>query len=515
MNAEDSLKLARRFIGLPLEKRQMFLAALHKEGVDFARFPIPAGVEADDRQALSYAQQRMWFLWQLDPQSGAYNLPGAVRLTGRLSLSALEQAFASLVARHETLRTLFQRQADDTLLQVPASAPLVIDHVDFSALPATGRERAVAQAAEQQSVLPFDLSVGPLLRVTLLKLAEQEHVLLLTLHHIVSDGWSMNVLIDEFIRCYDAFEAGTQPQLAPLPIQYSDYALWQRRWLEAGEQARQLDYWQAQLGREHPVLELPTDHPRPAMPSYRGTRYEFAVDAQLAEQLRTTAQKHNITLFMLLLGAFNVLLHRYTGQTDIRIGVPIANRNRADIEGLIGFFVNTQVLRTRLDGQTRVDALLRAIKETALGAQAHQDLPFERLVEALKLERSLSHTPLFQVMYNHQPQVADISTVSTASGLALGVIEWEGRTTQFDLTLDTYEKRGKLHAALTYANDLFDASTIARMAQHWTHLLYGMVSDSQQRICDLPLLEKPNINASCMTGIALTKVSPRTCAFTH
>jgi amino acid adenylation domain-containing protein/non-ribosomal peptide synthase protein (TIGR01720 family) len=490
MNAEDSLKLARRFIGLPLEKRQMFLAALHKEGVDFARFPIPAGVEAEDRQALSYAQQRMWFLWQLDPQSGAYNLPGAVRLTGRLNLPALEQAFASLVARHETLRTVFQRQADDTLLQVPASAPLVINHVDFRALPATEREQAVAQAAEQQSVLPFDLSVGPLLRVTLLKLAEQEHVLLLTLHHIVSDGWSMNVLIDEFIRCYDAFDADTQPQLAPLPVQYSDYALWQRRWLEAGEQARQLDYWQAQLGDEHPVLELPTDHPRPAMPSYRGTRYEFAVDAQLAEQLRATAQKHNITLFMLLLGAFNVLLHRYTGQTDIRVGVPIANRNRAEIEGLIGFFVNTQVLRTQLDGQTRVDDLLRAIKETALGAQAHQDLPFERLVEALKLERSLSHTPLFQVMYNHQPQVADISTVTTASGLALGVIEWEGRTTQFDLTLDTYEKGGKLHAALTYANDLFDAATIARMAQHWTHLLRGMVSDSQQRISDLPLLEK-------------------------
>ncbi|NUU37569.1 non-ribosomal peptide synthetase [Pseudomonas sp. C2B4] len=490
MNAEDSLKLARRFIGLPLEKRQMFLAALHKEGVDFARFPIPAGVEAEDRQALSYAQQRMWFLWQLDPHSGAYNLPGAVRLTGRLNLSALEQAFANLVARHETLRTVFAPQADDSLLQVPATTPLVIDHADFSALPATERELAVAQAAEQQSVLPFDLGSGPLLRVTLLKLAEQEHVLLLTLHHIVSDGWSMNVLIDEFIRCYDAFDAGTQPPLAALPIQYSDYALWQRRWLEAGEQARQLDYWQAQLGDEHPVLELPTDHPRPAMPSYHGTRYEFAVDGQLAEQLRATAQKHNITLFMLMLGAFNVLLHRYTGQTDIRVGVPIANRNRAEIEGLIGFFVNTQVLRTQLDGQTRVDELLHRIKETALGAQAHQDLPFERLVEALKLERSLSHTPLFQVMYNHQPQVADISTVTTQSGLALGVIEWQGRTTQFDLTLDTYEKGGKLHAALTYANDLFDAATIARMAQHWTHLLRGMVSDSHQRISDLPLLEQ-------------------------
>ncbi|MGY2260531.1 amino acid adenylation domain-containing protein [Pseudomonas sp. SDO55104_S430] len=490
MNAEDSLKLARRFIGLPLEKRQMFLAALHKEGVDFARFPIPTGVEAEDRQALSYAQQRMWFLWQLDPQSGAYNLPGAVRLTGKLNLPALEQAFAALVARHETLRTVFAPQADDSLLQVPATESLAINHVDFSALPASEREQAVAQAAERQSVQPFDLGTGPLLRVTLLKLADQEHVLLLTLHHIVSDGWSMNVLIDEFIRCYDAFDAGTQPQLPPLPIQYSDYALWQRRWLEAGEHARQLDYWQAQLGDEHPVLELPTDHPRPAMPSYRGTRYEFAVDGQLAEQLRATAQQHNITLFMLLLGAFNVLLHRYTGQRDIRVGVPIANRNRGEIEGLIGFFVNTQVLRTELDGQTRVDQLLQRIKETALGAQAHQDLPFERLVEALKLERSLSHTPLFQVMYNHQPQVADISTVSTRSGLALGLIEWQGRTTQFDLTLDTWEKGGKLHAALTYANDLFDAATIARMAQHWTHLLRGMVGDAGQRISDLPLLEQ-------------------------
>ncbi|MDN4544788.1 non-ribosomal peptide synthetase [Pseudomonas sp. C32] len=488
MNAEDSLKLARRFIGLPLEKRQMFLAALAREGVEFARFPIPSGVAAEDRQALSYAQQRMWFLWQLDPHSGAYNLPGAVRLTGRLNLSALEQAFASLVARHETLRTVFACDADDSLRQAPSAEPLRIEHVDFSALPAADRERAVAESAEQQSVLPFDLAVGPLLRVTLLKLAEQEHVLLLTLHHIVSDGWSMNVLIDEFIGCYDAFDAGTQPQLAPLPIQYSDYALWQRRWLEAGEQARQLAYWQAQLGDEHPVLELPLDHSRPAMPSYRGTRCEFAVDAQLAEHLRSTAQKHNVTLFMLLLGAFNALLHRYTGQTDLRVGVPIANRNRAEIEGLIGFFVNTQVLRTQLDGQTRVDDLLRAIKETALGAQAHQDLPFERLVEALKLERSLSHTPLFQVMYNHQPHVADVASVSTASGLELSSVDWQSRTTQFDLTLDTWEKGGKLHAALTYASDLFEADTIARMAGHWTRLLQAMGDDSTQKIGELPML---------------------------
>ncbi|MCU1775583.1 non-ribosomal peptide synthase/polyketide synthase [Pseudomonas sp. 14P_5.3_Bac1] len=488
MNAEDSLKLARRFIGLPLEKRQVFLQALQKEGVDFSRFPIPASVEAEDRQALSYAQQRMWFLWQLDPASGAYNLPGAVRLKGALSLRALEQAFASLVARHETLRTVFQRQADERLTQVSVDPSLVVEHLDFSAMAAVEQEQAVNDAATRQSLLPFDLEHGPLLRVQLLKLNAQEHVLLLTLHHIVSDGWSMNVLIDEFIRCYDAHERNEAPQLPALPIQYSDYALWQRRWLEAGEQARQLGYWQARLGDEHPILELPTDHPRPAMPSYQGTRHHFAIDPSLAAQLRTCAQKHNVTLFMLLLGAFNVLLHRYTGQADIRVGVPIANRNRTEVEGLIGFFVNTQVLRTELTGQTRVGELLLGIKEHALGAQAHQELPFERLVEALKVERSLSHTPLFQVMYNHQPVVADIANVSTASGLELSLVEWQGRTTQFDLTLDTYEKSGTLHAALTYANDLFEAPSIARMAQHWISLLQAMVADGEQRIGELPML---------------------------
>uniref|UniRef100_UPI000B0B1E83 non-ribosomal peptide synthetase n=1 Tax=Pseudomonas sp. BIOMIG1BD TaxID=1758731 RepID=UPI000B0B1E83 len=489
MNAEKSLKLARRFIELPLEKRRLFLDGLRDENIDFSLFPIPADVAVDDRWDLSYAQRRMWFLWQLDPESGAYNLPGAVRLKGELDRGALEQAFAHLIARHETLRTLFKRHADDRLEQVVADSPLPLEYQDLSATDAAFREQAVAAEAQRQSLLPFDLGQGPLLRIKLLKLADQDHVLLLTLHHIVSDGWSMNVLIDEFIRCYDAFERGEAPQLPALPIQYSDYALWQRRWLEAGEQARQLEYWQARLGDEHPVLELPTDHPRPAVPSYRGTRYEFAVEPALAEQLRALAKQHNVTLFMLLLGAFNVLLHRYTGQGDIRVGVPIANRNRAEVEGLIGFFVNTQVLRTELTGQTRVSELLQAVKEAALGAQAHQDLPFEQLVEAFKLERSLSHTPLFQVMYNHQPQVADITTVNTASGLELGLVEWQSRTTQFDLTLDTYEKSGRLHAALTYADDLFDAATIARMARHWTSLLQGMLADAGQRIGELPLLD--------------------------
>ena len=489
MNAEKSLKLARRFIELPLEKRRLFLDGLRAEGIDFSQFPIPADVPATDRQSLSYAQRRMWFLWQLDPHSGAYNLPGAVRLTGALDSAALEQAFAHLVQRHETLRTVFRQNPDDSLEQAPLTVPLQVEQLDFSLLPVIEREQAVAAEAQRQSLQPFDLANGPLLRIKLLKLAPQEHVLLLTLHHIVSDGWSMNVLIDEFIRSYDAFERGELPALAQLPIQYSDYALWQRRWLQAGEQARQLEYWQSRLGDEHPVMALPTDYPRPAMPSYRGTRYEFAVAPQLVEQLRALAQQHNVTLFMLLLGAFNILLHRYSGQDDLRVGVPIANRNRREVEGLIGFFVNTQVLRTQLNAQTSVAELLGAVKETALGAQAHQELPFEQLVEALKLERNLSHNPLFQVMYNHQPQVADIDTVNTASGLKLSLVEWEGRTTQFDLSLDTYEKAGQLHAALTYANDLFDGATITRMAGHWSNLLRALVDNPERRVGELPMLD--------------------------
>ncbi|MFO2466427.1 amino acid adenylation domain-containing protein, partial [Pseudomonas sp. 15FMM2] len=488
MNAEDSLKLARRFIGLPLEKRQMFLQALQKEGIDFSRFPIPAQVEAEDRQALSYAQQRMWFLWQLDPQSGAYNLPSAVRLTGRLNEQALEQAFVSLVERHETLRTVFVQQADDSLRQVPAQRGVNIERVDLSGLPAEERESQVLLEVEEQSLRPFDLANGPLLWVRLLKLADQEHVLLLTLHHIVSDGWSMNVLIEEFCRFYDAHDGLTTLDMPALAIQYSDYALWQRRWLEAGEQQRQLDYWLAQLGDEHPVLELPADHARPAIPSYRGRRHELALDAGLTDQLRNVARQQGVTLFMLLLGSFAILLQRYTGQEDLRIGVPIANRNRNEIEGLIGFFVNTQVLRLPFDGQTSVQQLLAIVKEAALGAQSHQDLPFERLVDALKLERSLSYNPLFQVMYNHQPEVADVTALTLKGGLALNVIEWESRSTQFDLSLDTYEKAGQLHGAFTYATDLFEPESIQRLAQHWNRVLRCLVEDPAARVGEIPLL---------------------------
>ncbi|WP_446939540.1 non-ribosomal peptide synthase/polyketide synthase [Pseudomonas aeruginosa] len=489
MNAEDSLKLARRFIELPVEKRRVFLETLRGEGIDFSLFPIPAGVSSAERNRLSYAQQRMWFLWHLEPQSGAYNLPSAVRLNGPLDRQALERAFASLVQRHETLRTVFPRGADDSLAQAPLQRPLEVAFEDCSGLPEAEQEARLREEAQRESLQPFDLCEGPLLRVRLIRLGEERHVLLLTLHHIVSDGWSMNVLIEEFSRFYSAYATGAEPGLPALPIQYADYALWQRSWLEAGEQERQLEYWRGKLGERHPVLELPTDHPRPAVPSYRGSRYEFSIEPALAEVLRGTARRQGLTLFMLLLGGFNILLQRYSGQTDLRVGVPIANRNRAEVEGLIGLFVNTQVLRSVFDGRTSVATLLAGLKDTVLGAQAHQDLPFERLVEAFKVERSLSHSPLFQVMYNHQPLVADIEALDSVAGLSFGQLDWKSRTTQFDLSLDTYEKGGRLYAALTYATDLFEARTVERMARHWQNLLRGMLENPQASVDSLPMLD--------------------------
>ncbi|MEW3577161.1 non-ribosomal peptide synthase/polyketide synthase [Pseudomonas aeruginosa] len=489
MNAEDSLKLARRFIELPVEKRRVFLETLRGGGIDFSLFPIPAGVSSAERDRLSYAQQRMWFLWHLEPQSGAYNLPSAVRLNGPLDRQALERAFASLVQRHETLRTVFPRGADDSLAQAPLQRPLEVAFEDCSGLPEAEQEARLREEAQRESLQPFDLCEGPLLRVRLIRLGEERHVLLLTLHHIVSDGWSMNVLIEEFSRFYSAYATGAEPGLPALPIQYADYALWQRSWLEAGEQERQLEYWRGKLGERHPVLELPTDHPRPAVPSYRGSRYEFSIEPALAEALRGTARRQGLTLFMLLLGGFNILLQRYSGQTDLRVGVPIANRNRAEVEGLIGLFVNTQVLRSVFDGRTSVATLLAGLKDTVLGAQAHQDLPFERLVEAFKVERSLSHSPLFQVMYNHQPLVADIEALDSVAGLSFGQLDWKSRTTQFDLSLDTYEKGGRLYAALTYATDLFEARTVERMARHWQNLLRGMLENPQASVDSLPMLD--------------------------
>ncbi|WP_460063774.1 amino acid adenylation domain-containing protein [Pseudomonas sp. S2_H08] len=495
MNAADAQKLARRFIELPQDKRRLFLAGMAREGIDFAQLPMTACDGIAERDGLSYAQQRMWFLWQLDPHSAAYNLPMAVRLTGDLQAQALEQAFSLLAARHECLRTTFGQEGERAFQRVAEPQPLKLPITDLSALPETQRWPLAQQHMMAEAAQAFDLENGPLLSLRLLRLAEQEHVLLLTLHHIIADGWSMNILIDEFMRTYDALVAGREPSLPALTVHYRDFALWQRSWLEAGERERQLDYWRTQLGDEHPLLELPTDRAYPAQSSHQGARLEAVIDAALRQELKSLAQRQGVTLFVVLLAAFKTLLHRYSGQTDIRVGGLIANRTRSETEGLIGFFVNTQILRSEVTAQTRFADLLQSLRQAAFGAQIHQDLPFDALIEALQPARSQSHNPLFQVMFNHQPLVTDLHDVQLESGLQVGYLTEEqlagsGRqhAATSDLMLDTREEGEQLFAAFTYATDIFDATTIAAMAGHWRNILASVCRDPQQIVGEVELL---------------------------
>ncbi|UVM20188.1 non-ribosomal peptide synthase/polyketide synthase [Pseudomonas wadenswilerensis] len=447
-------------------------------------------MQAVDRRAgvpLSYAQERQWFLWQLDPHSTAYVIPMVLQLDGELDGEALEQAFVTLLERHESLRTGFAER-DGQCVQ------LIRDQVDFQVrrhtLAQDGDATALSDSFVRQAVCkPFDLQHDLLLRADLLGVGPQRHVLVVTQHHIVSDGWSMQVMIDELLQCYAALCKGQVPQLPPLPIQYADYAAWQRQWMEAGERERQLDYWQEQLGRQSVVLELPADHVRPVQQSLRGARLELPISSQLHRALRQLAEQQGVTLFMLLLAAYQTLLFRYSGQSRIRVGVPIANRNRLETERLIGFFVNTQVLQADLDGQQGFDALLKQVRQVTLQAQEHQDLPFEQLVDALQPERSLSYSPLFQVMYNHQAeQAAGAQRGGGPLDLQITSLGWSGENAQFDLTLSTHESADSLAASFTYATDLFEAGTVQRMADHWLRLLQAIVQAPGQALGELPLL---------------------------
>ncbi|MWB73432.1 AMP-binding protein, partial [Pseudomonas aeruginosa] len=440
-----------------------------------------------DRQqplALSFAQERQWFLWQLEPESAAYHIPSALRLRGRLDVDALQRSFDSLVARHETLRTRFRLEGGRSYQQVQPAVSVSIEREPFG-------EEGLIERIQAIVVQPFDLERGPLLRVNLLQLAEDDHVLVLVQHHIVSDGWSMQVMVEELVQLYAAYSQGLDVVLPALPIQYADYALWQRSWMEAGEKERQLAYWTGLLGGEQPVLELPFDRPRPARQSHRGAQLGFELPRELVEAVRALAQREGASSFMLLLASFQALLYRYSGQADIRVGVPIANRNRVETERLIGFFVNTQVLKADLDGRMGFDELLAQARQRALEAQAHQDLPFEQLVEALQPERNASHNPLFQVLFNHQSEIRSVTPEVQLEDLRLEGLAWDGQTAQFDLTLDIQEDENGIWASFDYAADLFDASTVERLAGHWRNLLRGIVANPRQRLGELPLLDAP------------------------
>ncbi|WP_258191652.1 non-ribosomal peptide synthase/polyketide synthase, partial [Pseudomonas fluorescens] len=438
----------------------------------------------DQPLALSYAQERQWFLWQLEPQSAAYHIPAALRLRGALDDEALQRSFDGLLERHESLRTVFALDGERTIQRIAAPSALLIDRESLH----SDEQGALKALVEAEIARPFDLCKGPLLRVKLLRLAADDHVLVLVQHHIISDAWSMEVMVEELVQSYAAFSQGLELRLPALPVQYADYAVWQRGWMEAGEQARQLTYWRERLAGEQPVLELPLDHPRPAVQSHRGARLDLALDTALANELQALAQNQGVTLFMLLLASFQTLLYRYSGQSDIRVGVPIANRNRFETERLIGFFVNTQVLKADISGELPFAELLQQVKHAALDAQAHQDLPFEQLVEALQPERSLSHSPLFQVMFNHQADARGEPGMQSVPGLQVEGLAWDSHTAHFDLSLDTQASADGLWASLTYATDLFEALTIDRMAQHWLGVLQAVVKTPSQQIARLPLL---------------------------
>ncbi|WP_313053322.1 non-ribosomal peptide synthetase [Pseudomonas lopnurensis] len=468
---------------LTSKERKALAALLKRQGVNLYGVTPIFKRESEEQPRLSYAQQRQWFLWQLEPDSAAYHIPAALRLTGRLDLEALRRSFTTLVERHETLRTTFAEVDGQATQVIHPQMPLdlELEHLDGS------DEQTLRARIEEEIRRPFDLCQGPLLRIRLLRLAEDEHVLVLVLHHIVSDGWSTPIMVDELIQLYAAYSEGREARLPALPIQYADYALWQRAWMEAGERERQLSYWQAQLEGEQPVLELPVDHPRPAVQSYAGASLEIQLGSELAESLKQLAQRQGVTLFMLLLASFQALLHRYSGQDDIRVGVPIANRTRVETEGLIGFFVNTQVLKAEFAPALTFEGLLQRIKRTALDAQAHQDLPFEQLVEALQPERSLSHSPLFQVLYNHQREV--VGEARQLPGLQVEPLQWQGHTTQFDLMLSSFESQDGLSASLTYATDLFYPATIERLAGHWRNLLEAVCAQPELTVAELCLLD--------------------------
>ncbi|WP_254786652.1 condensation domain-containing protein, partial [Methylomonas sp. LWB] len=370
------------------------LSAVNKSAVSFAapgerKTPIP----------LSFAQQRLWFLDQFEPNSPFYNIPVALHLKGRVDIAALTQSFQEIVRRHEVLRTIFvMGEGGEPVQKILPDLKLDVDRIDLSAEQID--QASVWQAmCREEAAKPFDLQRGPLIRASLLILvdsgSEQEAILMLTMHHIVSDGWSSAVLINEFAALYRAFSQGRPSPLAELPIQYADFACWQRRWLSGGELDRQLSYWRQRLADATGVLELPTDRPRPAVMTYRGSNISFEIPLELARQARALSKQYNVTLFMLLLAVFKLLLSRYSGQTDLCVGIPVANRNRREIEDLIGFFVNTLVLRSDLSANPTFAELLEQIRATVLDAQNHQDLPFEKLVEALQPVRDPSRSPLF------------------------------------------------------------------------------------------------------------------------
>ncbi|MGA7437302.1 MAG: amino acid adenylation domain-containing protein [Luteibacter sp.] len=472
---------------------------------------VEPAIRREEAFPLSFAQQRLWFLDQLEGQSATYNIATAVRLKGTLDSDALQAALGDLMSRHDALRARFDSEDDAPVQRIAGGEPLSFTLHDVSDFSPKEREARARWLMLDEARTPFDLQGGQLIRCKLLKLSDAEHLLLLTMHHIVSDGWSMGILVRDLGALYAARRFGTPVSLPVLPMRYVDFARWQREWLSGDVLERQLGYWKQQLAGSPTLLTLPTDRPRPPVQGQDGAAVAYAIPAELSAKLKALSRKSQGTLFMTLCAAFNVLLARYSGQDDICIGTPIANRNRSEIEDLVGFFVNTLVLRTQVDLSGSFTHLLGKVRAATLDAYAHQDVQFEQLVGALQPERHTSYTPLFQAMMVLQNAPLNLAL----PGLELELLQHDIVTAKFDITLALTEGPQGLRGYFEYNTDLFDAATIERMAGHFTHLLAAIVAEPERALGELPMVGDAERHQLLYGFNDTAKVYPRVGPDTH
>jgi amino acid adenylation domain-containing protein len=476
-----SKELVKRRSGLSPAKRALLEKRLQAGLADDAQTRIPHHTRQGPLP-LSFAQQRLWFLDQLEPESAAYNEFAVNLISDKPDIALWEKSFGEIVRRHEILRTTFASEAGRPIQVIHSDVDILSPTVDLAALSESDRQVEARRLAVWEAQRPFDLARGPLVRVLMLRLSEEKLFLLRTMHHIVCDGWSMEVLLREASALYEAFSQGQPSPLPDLPIQYADYAAWQRQWLQGEVLERQIAYWKDQLAGALTVLELPIDRPRPPIPTYQGASQPFTLPASLVNALKDLSRREEASLFMTLLSAFKVLLYRYTGQQDIVVGVPIAGRNWPEVEKLIGIFINLLALRSDFSDNPSFRELLSRVREAVLQAEARQDLPFEALVAELRLERDMSRSPLVQVVLSFQGKL----TAPLAPPSLEGVLLESG--VRFDLDFQLAESLGKVSGYMAYNTDIFDSATIVRMLKHFRALLEGIVADPEQRVSDLPLL---------------------------
>ena len=476
--------LANRLERLSPVKRQL----LEKQFKDRIRTTADKILAADDSELpapLSYNQQRLWFLDRLRPNSAQYNVYRAWRVDGPLDLSALDSALQAILDRHQVLRMRI-RESNGLLIQdADASAVVSTTFVNLGSSPRQDREKIAIERISREAGVPFDLSAGPFLRAMLVKLTENQHILLIVLHHIAADGWSCRVFRDELTRCYETFRCGGTLELPDLPFQYGDYARYQRTAYSGKRRDTLLGYWRKQLSGSLDPLDFPTDFPRPVIQSDRGSKLHFDLGPGLSETVHEFCREKDITLFMLLIAVLYTLLHRYTGATDISIGSPIANRTQPELEFLIGYITNTNVLRTDLSGNPGFMELVQRVKRVALDAYAHQDMPFEELVAELHQDRDLSRTPLFQVAFIFQNTPEKVLRIH---GAEVTPVKISNGTSKFDLSLTINIKNGNLSGFWEYCTDLFEQKTVACFAEYYRTLLTGVLTDPGQRVTGLPLL---------------------------